>query len=115
MELIENVIKELQQINSKAKLDIRVTYTHAGVKVNIRFISSSGSDSKRFPTLKESLLSALKSYRTGVELYIHRDFYQNPSAYRDPDACRRTNIAMREERIAHLVHVDNAIALVMNS
>lgn len=62
MEVVEAVVHILKKSEVENKLDLRVTYTHSGVKVSISYYTSSESQKKPFPTLKEALLNALDSF-----------------------------------------------------
>jgi hypothetical protein len=60
--MVEKVIEILKQSGIVNTLDIRVTYTHEGVKVNISYFSGSEKQKKPYPTLKQALQAALNSY-----------------------------------------------------
>jgi hypothetical protein len=64
--MIEKVIKILEQSGFPNSLDIRVTYTHSGVKVNISYILGSDKQKHPFPALRGALMNALESYRDNL-------------------------------------------------
>lgn len=60
--MVEKVIEILKESGIKNTLDIRVTYTHAGVKVHIDFLRHSDKQNKPSATLSRALILALNSY-----------------------------------------------------
>ena len=76
MELVEKIVAKLKEANIANSLDVRVTYSHRGVKVSISYWYTSEKQTKPFLTTKEAMLNALENY-----LKVHKHYSKAESHF----------------------------------
>lgn len=109
MDIVEKVVEYLERDGNKRTLDLRVTYTHSGVKVNISYVGYSGKQKKPFPTLLEALIEALTEYEKSMYAkikYAEEDFKNGNEAQR---VHFKTNIELFNK---HLPNARKALAYI---
>lgn len=63
----------MTKLSYEGTIDVRITYTHSGTKVNISYWGCSSKQKKPFKTYTEAMLDALHSYRENCRYYMVLD------------------------------------------